>query len=95
MDGVRHRPSNGKYNHVFEVYVDETAGDDSSSLKRHVKTYLGAGYSNLRSGIDVDSTVSLSGNRAAHCIGDAYSQSSPLLTITQGHEAICSLTWKI
>lgn len=60
-----------------------------------LKTHLGAGYSNLRPGIDVDPTVSLSGNRAAHCIGDAYSQSSPLLTITQGHEAVSCLTWGI
>lgn len=79
----------------FKICIDVTAGEDSSTWKRHVKTYLGTGYSNLRSGINVDSAVSLSGNRATHCIGDAYSQSSPLLTITQGHEAISSLTWGI
>lgn len=59
------------------------------------KKYLGAGYSNLRPSIDVDSTVSLSGNGAAHSIGDAHSQSSPVLTITEGHEAVSSLTWRI
>lgn len=78
------------YIYRFKIYVGKDA-----SLKRHVKTYLGTGYSNFRSGIDVDSTVSLSGNRAAHRIGYAHSQSSPLLTITQGHEAISSLTWRI
>lgn len=35
--------------------------------------YLGAGNSNLWSSINVDPTVRLPGDGAAHCVGDAHS----------------------
>lgn len=56
-------------------------------------TDLGAGYSDLRPSVDVDSTVGLPGDGAAHCVGDAHGQSSPLLAVTQGHQAVCSFPW--
>lgn len=59
------------------------------------QTHLGAGYSNLRSSVDVDSAVGLPGDGAADRVGDAHSQSSPLLTVAQGHEAVGSLPWRI
>lgn len=57
--------------------------------------YLGAGYSDLRPGVDVDSAVCLPRDGAAHCVGDAHSQSSSLFTVAQGHEAVSSLPWRI
>lgn len=57
--------------------------------------YLGAGYSDLRPGVDVHSTVSLPGDGAAHCVGDTHSQSPSFLTVAQGHQAVSSLPWRI
>ena len=56
-------------------------------------SHLGAGHSDLWAGVDVDATVGLSGDGAAHCVGDAHSQGPPLLTVTEGHEAVCRFTW--
>lgn len=53
--------------------------------------YLGARYSDLWPSVDVDATVSLPRDGAAHCVSDAHSQSPPLLTVAQGHEAVSGL----
>lgn len=60
---------------------------------RSATTDLGAGYSDLRPGVDVDPAVGLSGDGAAHRVGDAHGQSSPLLAVAQGHQAVCGLSW--
>lgn len=57
-------------------------------------TDLGAGYSDLRPSVDVDSAVGLSGDGAAHRVGDAHCQSSSLLAVAQGHQAVCSFSWQ-
>lgn len=56
-------------------------------------TDLRAGYSDLRPSVDVDSAVRLSGDGAAHRVGDAHCQSSSFLAVVQGHQAVCSLSW--
>lgn len=57
--------------------------------------YLGARYSDLWPGVDVDSTVSLPRDGAAHCVSDPHSQSPPLLTVVQGHEAVSGLPCRV
>lgn len=57
--------------------------------------YLGAGYSDLRPSVDVDSTVRLPGDGAAYSVGDTHSQSPSLLTVAQGHEAVSSLPCRV
>lgn len=57
-------------------------------------TDLGAGDTDLRPSVDVDPAVGLSGDGAAHCVGDAHGQSSPLLAVAQGHQAVCSFSWQ-
>lgn len=57
-----------------------------------VLSYLGAGYANLRPGVDMDSAVGLSGNGAAHRVGDAHGESPFLLTVAQSHQSVSCLT---
>lgn len=43
--------------------------------------YLGAGHSDLWACIDVDAAVGLSGDGAAHSVGDTHSQGPAVLTV--------------
>lgn len=56
-------------------------------------THLSAGHSDFRPSVDVDATVSLAGDGAAHGVGDAHCEGTALLTIPQCHQAICCLSW--
>lgn len=56
-------------------------------------SYLGAGHPDLRACVDVDTTVGLPGNGAAHSVGDAHSQRPSVLTVSKSQKRVCSLTW--
>lgn len=57
-----------------------------------VSVNLGAGHSDFRPSIDVDATVGLTGDGAAHGVGDAHGEGAALLTVPQCHQAVCCLT---
>lgn len=57
--------------------------------------YLGAGNSDLRPSIDVNSTVGFPGDGASHRVGDTHSQSTSLFTVAQGQEAVSCLACSI
>lgn len=63
------------------------------SLENTNISYLGAGHPDLRPCIDVDTTVSLPGDGAAHSVGDAHGQRPAVLTVSQRQERVCSLTY--
>lgn len=50
--------------------------------------HLSAGHSDFRPGVDVDATVSLAGDGAAHGVGDAHCEGATLLTVPQCHQAV-------
>ena len=54
--------------------------------------YLCTGDADLRPSIDVDATVRVTTDAAAHHVGDAHNQCSPLLAVAQGHQCVCCLT---
>lgn len=62
------------------------------SLENTSSSYLGAGHPDLRPCVDVDATVGLPGDGAAHSVGDAHSQRPAVLTVSQRQERVCSLT---
>ena len=49
---------------------------------------LRRGHSDLRSGVDVDSTVSLARNGRADSVGDAHGQGAAGLAVSQGVEGV-------
>lgn len=63
------------------------------SLENTNISYLGAGHPDLRPCIDVDTTVSLPGDGAAHSVGDAHSQCPAVLTVSQRQKCVCSLSY--
>lgn len=52
------------------------------------RTHLGAGHSDFRPGVDVDAAVSLTGDGAAHGVGDAHGEGAALLTVPQCQQAV-------
>lgn len=54
--------------------------------------YLGTGHADLRPRIDVDTAVGLSGDGAAHGVGDTHSQGPAVLTVAQRQQGVCGLT---
>lgn len=61
------------------------------ALGTHGSFYLGAGHADLWSRVDVDPAVSLSGDGAAHSVGDAHGQRPPVFTVTQRQEGVSRL----
>ena len=55
--------------------------------------YLGTGNSNLGPGIDVDATVGLTTDGAAHGIGDANYECATFLAVAQCHQGVCCFTY--
>ena len=54
--------------------------------------HLGAGYTNLRSSIDVDPTVGLPADGGAHSVGDPNNQGAPVLAIPQSCQSVSCLS---
>lgn len=55
--------------------------------------HLGAGHANLGARVDVNPAVGLAGDGAAHGVGDAHSQGSPLLAVPKAHQSVCCFPW--
>lgn len=53
--------------------------------------YLGAGHADLWARVDVDAAIGLSGDGAAHGVGDAHGQSPAVLTVAQRQEGVSGL----
>lgn len=55
--------------------------------------HLGAGHADLGACVDVHPAVGLAGDGAAHGVGDAHGQGSPLLAVPKAHQGVCCLPW--
>lgn len=55
--------------------------------------YLGAGHADLGARVDVHAAVGLAGDGAAHGVGDAHGQGSPLLAVPKAHQSVCCFPW--
>lgn len=55
--------------------------------------YLGASHADLRARVDVHTAVGLAGDGAAHGVGDAHGQGSPLLAVPKAHQSVCCFPW--
>ena len=53
---------------------------------------LGGRHANLTASVDVDTAVCVAGDGAAHCVGDANAQRSPVLGVVQGLQGQASLS---
>ena len=62
-----------------------------ASHRAHGALYLGAGHADLWARVDVDAAVGLSGDGAAHGVGDAHSQGPAVLAVTQCQQGVCGL----
>lgn len=58
-----------------------------------VVPHLGAGHADLGARVDVHPAVGLAGDGAAHGVGDAHGQGSPLLAVPKAHQGVCCLPW--
>ena len=54
--------------------------------------HLGAGYTYLRSSIDVDSTVGLPADGGANSVGDPNDQGAPVLAVPQSCQSVRCLS---